>query len=154
MVANMRKYLWAWLLIVASPLQAESLPDPTRPPPGIGADGAALAPDMSPAYPKVKGLQSVILSQDHCAAIIDGKTIELGAIYGKERLVDVSERGVVLQGESGRRTLTLFPAVGIRQLESGTADTRENKCHIGKTRFERKRQEKNPAQQAGLKEKK
>jgi len=148
MVADMRKYLFA-LLLASSQLQAESLPDPTRPPPGIGADGAALAPGQIPAYPRVRGLQSVILSPAHCAAIIDGKTIEMGAMYGKERLVGVTESGVVLLGENGRRTLTLFPAVGIRQAESIAQDTRVNKCHI-----QQKRQAKNPAKQAGMKEKK
>ena len=149
MAADMRKYLFAMLLVVASQTQAESLPDPTRPPPGIGVDGAAPATGLIPAYPKVRGLQSVILSPTNCAAIIDGKTIEMGAMYGKERLVDVTERGIVLQGESGRRTLTLFPAVGIRQVEAGSTDARANKCHI-----QQKRQAKNPAKQAGLKEKK
>jgi hypothetical protein len=149
MVADMRKYLFAILLVVSSQLQAEALPDPTRPPPGIGADGTALASGLIPAYPKVRGLQSVMLSPAHCAAIIDGKTIEMGAMYGKERLVDVTESGVVLQGENGRRTLTLFPAVGIKQNESISQDARVNKCHI-----EQKRQAKNPAKPAGLKEKK
>lgn len=154
MVANMRKYLFASLLIAASQLQAEALPDPTRPPPGIGADGAALAPGLMPAYPKVRGLQSVILSPAHCAAIIDGKTVEMGAMYGKERLVDVTESGVVLQGENGRRTLTLFPAVGIKQNESMSPNTREKDTRVNKCHIQQKRQAKNPAKPAGLEERK
>jgi len=144
MVANMMKYLFALLLIASSQLQAEPLPDPTRPPPGVGADRAALVPGLLPAYPKVRGLQSVMISPTYCAAIIDGQIITIGAMHGKERLVDISERGVVLQGENGRRTLTLFPAVGIRQTEAWSPDTRGSKCHM-----EQNKHAKNPAKQAG-----
>ena len=146
MAANMMKYLFVLALLVSGEILAESLPDPTRPPPGI--DGSSTAAAVS-AYPKIRGLQSVIISPAHCAAIIDGKTVNMGAMHGKERLIEVTERGVVLQGEGGRRTLTLFPAVGIKQTVTLQQDKGVTKCNL-----EQNRQVKNPAKQAGQKEKK
>lgn len=152
MAANMKgaliKYCGAFVLISVVPFAARGqvLSDPTRPPPGIG-DTAATA-DIS-AYPQVRGLQSVIISPAHCAAIIDGKTVELGAQHGTERLIEVTERGVVMLGESGRRALTLFPAVEMKIKEALPLDKQLVKCNL-----EQIRQAKNPATQAGQKERK
>jgi len=143
MAANLMKNLCsiAIVLLYIAPhaAWAQSLPDPTRPPPGI--DGSVPISDLT-VYPKVRGLQSVIISPAHCAAIIDGKTVELGAIHGKEKLIEVTEQGVVLQGEHGRRSLTLFPAVGIKITEALPSDKRAIKCQI-----DRIKHVKNPAKQ-------
>jgi hypothetical protein len=93
-------------------------------------------------------LQSVLISPLHCAAIIDGKTVELGGKHGMERLVEVTERGVVLQGEHGRRTLTMFPAVGMK-ITDAQPGQQAVKCQSGQNK-----QAKNPPKPAGLKEKK
>lgn len=89
----------------------------------------------------------MILSLNHCAAIIDGKTVELGAKHGAERLIEVTERGVVLQGEQGRHEMILFPAVGMKIKEA--TGQQAIKCKIGQYK-----QVKDPAKQAGQKEKK
>ncbi len=108
------------------------LSDPTRPPHGI--DGAASSSPINDAaagadlYPKVWGLQSVIISPTHCAAIIDGKIVVLGEKHGSERLMEVSENGVVLQGEHGYRTLALFPAVEMKISDNFALDPRVLKC--------------------------
>jgi len=149
MAASLIKYCGSFaLLLCIAPLAAwgQVLPDPTRPPPGL--DSSAPASAMTAAQP-VRGLQSVMISPAHCAAIIDGKTVELGAKHGNERLIEVSERGVVLQGEHGRRALTLFPAVAMKITETVPLDRQAVKCI-----FEQKMHAKNPLEQAGPKEKK
>lgn len=124
------------------------LSDPTRPPPGIYNAVPAEASDRVVDV-QVKGLQSVIISPSHCAAIIDGKTVALGAKHGSERLVDISERGVVLQGENGRRTLTMFPAVAVKITESQPQQKPSIKCKL-----EQVTHTKNSPLQDGQKEKK
>jgi len=120
--------------------------DPTRPPPGI--NDAASSSGGAAMSPQVRGLQSVIISPAHCAAIIDGKTVVLGAKHGSERLVEVSERGVVLQGEHGYRTLALFPTVEMKISNNFPLDQRVVKCRI-----KQNKQVKDPSKQDGRKEK-
>ena len=95
---------------VFCPLNAEELPDPTRPPaiiaiPAIAGSGTA---DNQPA-----GLRSIIISKPRRAAIIDGETVELGGKHGDARLIEVNEGSVVLKSAQGRQVLTLFPDVKI-----------------------------------------
>ena len=136
------------MLLCVAPLAAwgQVLSDPTRP--AFGFDASAPTSGVT-ATPAVSGLQSVIISPAHCAAIIDGKTVELGAKHGNERLIEVSERGVVLQGERGRRALTLFPAVSMKITAAVPLDRQPVKCEL-----EQIEHVKNPAKQAGQKEKK
>ena len=110
----------------------QGLSDPTRPPPGI--NDAAPSSASAAVNPQVRGLQSVIISSAHCAAIIDGKAVVLGAKHGSERLIEVNERGVVLQGENGYRTLALFPAVGMKITDSLPQDQRAVKCKINQNK--------------------
>lgn len=150
MAASLMKYCgsFALMLLCVAPLAAlgQALSDPTRPPPGL--NNAAPTPGLATS-PAVRGLQSVIISATHCAAIIDGKTVELGEKHGAERLIEVSERGVVLQGEHGRRELTLFPAVAMKITEALPLDKQAVKCQA-----EQIRHAIDPAKQAGQKEKK
>ena len=150
MAASMMKNcgLLALMLLGAAPLAAwgQALSDPTRPPPGIGGAAPAFAVK---SVPSARGLQSVIISAAHCAAIIDGKTVELGEKHGGERLIEVSERGVVLQGERGRRALTLFPAVAMKITEAVPLDRQAVMC-----KFEQNQQEKYPTSRVGQKGKK
>lgn len=101
---------------------AEALPDPTRPPAEIGVAPARVA------APQENGLQSLIISPARRAAIINGQTVELGGKLGDSKLVEISESSVVLQGPQGRRTLALFPEVGLKkkllepELENKPAD--------------------------------
>lgn len=134
------------LCLAQAPAWGEVLPDPTRPPSGLG-DVASTADQA--AYPPVRGLQSVIVSPDHCAAIIDGKTVALGARHGNEKLVEVNQRGVVLQGERGRRALTLFPAVGMKMTEALPQDKSAASC-----RLDQIKDKQSPAKLAGQRENK
>ena len=97
------------LMSVLCSLNAEELPDPTRPPAGIAAPVAAEAGGATENQPS--GLRSVIISKTRRAAIIDGETVELGGKHGDAKLIEVNEGSVVLQGAQGRQVMTLFPDV-------------------------------------------
>lgn len=94
---------------------AEQLLDPTRPPAIIDTFVARAegdqAGDMAP------GLQSIIISKNRRAAIIDGENIELGGKHGDAKLIEVNEGNVVLQGAQGRQVLALFPDVQMTRKE-------------------------------------
>lgn len=148
MAANMMKTCAAIVLILLCLAQAtawgEALPDPTRPPAGMG-DAASTAAQA--ASPPVRGLQSVIVSPGLCAAIIDGKTVVLGAKHGNERLVEINQRGVVLQGEGRRRELSLFPAVNMKITEALPRDEPAASCRLNQDKDTQ-----SPAKQAEQKE--
>ena len=106
---------------VFCPLIAEELPDPTRPPASLAAPSAVTGQLVTESRPA--GLQTTIISGSRRAAIIDGKTVELGAKHGNARLIEVNEGSVVLRSGQTRRVLTLFPGVEMKQrdLKTGNA---------------------------------
>ncbi|MGA7593575.1 MAG: hypothetical protein WCA64_00105 [Gallionella sp.] len=106
--------LFCMLSAAAVPLHAENLPDPTRPPAEvISASGARHGRGLAAS----SGLRSVIISDTRRAAIIDGKTVELGGQLGNARLVEVNPGSVVLQRGKNRQVMTLFPGVRISHQE-------------------------------------
>jgi MSHA biogenesis protein MshK len=106
------------LSAAAVPLHAENLPDPTRPPVDVlTASGARHGRGAESS----SGLRSIIISDTRRAAIIDGKTVELGGLLGTARLVEVNPGSVVLQRGKKTQVLTLFPRVRISHRE--IADT-------------------------------
>lgn len=116
-----------------SPLHAEVLPDPTRPPASIfqtaSGRGVGLKAEQS------SGLRSIIISETRSAAIIDGKTVELGGRFGNATLVEVNAGSVVLQHGKNRRVLTLFPNVKISHKEipdpgSSKMESPNKKTHV------------------------
>lgn len=103
-----RNSLALLLLCVPAVLSAQVLNDPTKPPAEINAPpGAEVTVGNA--------LQTILISPDRRAAIIDGQTVELGAKHGDVRLIEVSESGVVLEGLQGRQVLALFPSVEIKK---------------------------------------
>jgi len=99
------------LSAVIFPLHAEELPDPTRPPANIFQ--AASGRSTGAGAAQSSGLRSIIISATRRAAIIDGKTVELGGRFGNARLVEINAGSVVLQRGKNRQVLTLFPGVKI-----------------------------------------
>ncbi len=97
---------------------AESLPDPTRPSIDLNSSGAGVAGEALPVETVPHGLQSIIISPQYRAAIINGETVKLGDKSGDSTLVEVRESSVVLQNAHGRRVLELFPKVSIKQNET------------------------------------
>lgn len=148
MVAGMIKFImplvFMMTILMPGTGRGEGLADPTRPP-----FGSNEGESVKTSTVRVKGLQTVMMSNKRCAAIIDGKTFALGDNYGNERLVEINEHGVLLQGARGRRMLALFPAVGMKIIEqqpqSKQAFTCKQKPDV---------QENKPEKKSVLKEKK
>jgi|ERR1039457_469453 MSHA biogenesis protein MshK len=111
------------LISVLSPLHAEDLPDPTRPPANIFAPAAGAGREATEN--QSSGLHTIIISETRRAAIIDGQTVELGGEHGDARLIEVNEGGVVLQRAQSRQVLTLFPDVKITQKETPDKESAE-----------------------------
>ena len=111
------------LISVLSPLHAEDLPDPTRPPASIFAPAAGAGREATEN--QSSGLHTIIISETRRAAIIDGQTVELGGEHGDARLIEVNEGGVVLQRAQSRQVLTLFPDVKITQKETPDKESAE-----------------------------
>ena len=116
------------LLIVPGIAIAQALTDPTRPPVEISAPPALVGQ----AAVVDSGLQSVIISPTRRAAIINGRTVELGANHGDARLVEVSESGVVLEGAQGRQALMLFPGVDLKRKVEPPPEKINHKKHRAK----------------------
>jgi len=92
---------------------AEVLADPTRQPAEFNV--LPLSGVRTNALAKSIKLQSIIISPERRAAIINGQTVKVGDPVDEETLVEVNEGSVVLQGKQGRKVLTLFPGVDIRK---------------------------------------
>ena len=97
--------LWAALSFYCGFAAAQTMRDPTRPPPGLGGlqASAVQAPPSGPV------LQSIILSPSRQAAIISGRLVERGARYGDALLVEVAQDRVVLRTDAGTQVLKLYP---------------------------------------------
>ena len=104
-------------LSVSSAACAESLPDPTRPPPELATSSST--PDGA-AVPTGPVLQSVQISPASRSAIISGQRVVQGSTYGDARVVKISESEVVLKSGSDYQTLKLFP--GVEKRASKTAE--------------------------------
>ncbi len=97
---------------------AESLPDPTRPAVNLGLGASGETETETEAAPP--GLQTIIISPEYRAAIINGETVRLGGKSGDSTLVEVRESSVVLQNAQGRRVLELFPKVNIKKNDAAS----------------------------------
>lgn len=133
---------------------AQALTDPTRPPLGIGAGDGMGAGVQQIAPPATKGLLSVIISPSRCAAIIDGRTIRLGEKYGDATLVEITPQGVVLRSEHGRRTMQLFPGVGMKSAAAPVAPQPAVICRLDSRKQDKQETPKKSTRHNGLKEKK
>lgn len=140
------------MLLSALPVAAwaQVLPDPTRPPMEIGDGAGGVFVHAAPAAPK--GLLSVLISPSRCAAIIDGKTIALGEKYGDATIVEITARGVVLQGTRGRRSMELFPGVDLKV--TAVQPSSPVMCVLESKKTETKKVLKKLPRQIGLEEKK
>ena len=137
MVAGMMKkhfFRLFGVLCMLNSVVVQAIDDPTRPPFETG-DAAAIFSLPSAVTPS-KGLISVILSTERCAAIIDGKTIKLGEKHGDAVLVEVNAHGVVLQGKQGRRSLELFPGVDLKIVSEQTPSLGKVTCRLGNQKIE------------------
>jgi MSHA biogenesis protein MshK len=122
------------------PARAENLPDPTRPP---SEPVAAAASGASAAVPGGGPLlQSVLISPRHKTAIISGKMVALGGMYGSARVVKISEGEVVLNEGGNLQTLRLFPGVEKKtsQIDEATDPTAKKMPHSKPSAVRKERQ--------------
>lgn len=87
--------------------QVPPLADPTRPPPDL-VSHAAIPGSMTPAGPV---LSVIVLAADRKYAVIDGRTVPLGARFGNARLAQLTATEAVLVEGGVRTVIRLLPAV-------------------------------------------
>ena len=82
------------------------LADPTRPPSGM------TAPEMDAVGETGPVLQSVLIpKRGKPVAVIGGKQVRLGELYGESRLIKLTEKEAVLEGAAGIERLMLTPGI-------------------------------------------
>lgn len=133
MVTDLRMLLAALLLCATEMALAETLPDPTRPAIDLGAGAGGQASAVAPVEAAPQGLQSIIISPQYRAAIINGETVRLGGKVGNSTLVEVRESSVVLQNAQGRRVMELFPKVDIKKNEASQQENAAQDRASGQT---------------------
>jgi MSHA biogenesis protein MshK len=97
------------LTAVAADTFAQQLRDPTRPPSFVAPAGTAAVRESDLV------LQTVLISPERRAAIINGRLLRLGENIAGMQLMSISESEVQLRGRGESRTLHLFPAVNRRE---------------------------------------
>lgn len=111
MVGRMKTLIFL-LGSLATMAQAETLPDPTRPPAAVLAAQQSAVADVTESEEAATGLQAVLLRRSgKPLAIINGQTVHLGGKLGDARLVRLTETTAVLDGPNGRETLRLIQDV-------------------------------------------
>lgn len=93
-------------LLGSAPAAAQTLTDPTRPPPSLAAPRQEAG--GTPAAPV---LQSVMIGARRAQAIINGQTVQVGDRVGDARVATISEAEVVLRSGKNTQTLRLFPGI-------------------------------------------
>ena len=83
---------------------AQMMADPTRAP-------RAVPSEITPEQTRGPVLQSVIITPERRAAIINGERVELGAVYGDARVARITETEVVLRSAGRTEVLKLYPNV-------------------------------------------
>ena len=86
--------------------QTAALPDPTRPPASVSASVSDAEAATGPVLQSVK-----IPKKGKPLAVIGGKQVKLGELYGESRLVKLTEREAVLEGPAGIEHLMLTPGI-------------------------------------------
>lgn len=98
--------------LIAPPVLAQPLADPTRPPTDIAAPAVATAPPG----PR---LSSVLISPGRRLAVVDGETVAVGGKVGDATVVQISETEVVLKRGEETERLTMFSGIEKRPSRPG-----------------------------------
>ena len=133
-VMTIRKTAFMLMCMLPATGMGQALNDPTRPPLEIG-EGVSTSVQAASSS-NTKGLLSVIISPERCAAIIDGKTIRLGEKYGSAILTEINAHGVILQDARGNRSMALFPGVGMKVTATAPQAQQGVVCRLGNQKFE------------------
>lgn len=105
------------LIGLSGAVQAESLPDPTRPPGGMDAAVPTVAPSGL-------ALQVIRTLDGKRMAIISGQAVKVGGKVGDAVVMRIDEDRVVLRGAEGVQTLKLFPDVEKSPAASGQIESK------------------------------
>ena len=113
------------ILSLCGAAQAESLPDPTRPPSGVETAVTAVAPS-GPVLQLIRTLDGKRM------ALISGQTVVIGSKLNGAIVTRIDEDRVVLRGAEGVLTLKLFPDLdkspaASRKLESKPPTRKDRK---------------------------
>lgn len=102
------KHALSFCLLMWSGLAgAQTLTDPTQPPPESRLQPAN---ELDVQVSRGPVLQSVLIgSNGRQVAVIDGRTVRKGEKFNGATLVQVSKNQVVLQNGKNKQILTLFP---------------------------------------------
>jgi MSHA biogenesis protein MshK len=101
------------LALLAAPLAAQTLSDPTQPPAALLAParpGDAPAPAPAPA---AAGLQSVLISRNpggRKVAVINGQVVRVGERFGGATVIGIGPNSVTLRRGKAVETMKLFPS--------------------------------------------
>lgn len=114
------RLLTVWMIcLVSVNAMAETMRDPTQLP-------VVFAPIASSDEVASTGpvLQSIILSDESRAAIINGQRINIGDEYGQAILVALTENSATLQSADGKQQVLKMPHIsfGIKQREERAYD--------------------------------
>lgn len=92
-----------------------ALPDPTRPPSAAAAEEMAKpAGGQGGRFPS--RVQSVLISPERKIAVIDGRTVALGARIDDAQVVGITETGVTLRRGDRTELLPLNAGVQIKRV--------------------------------------
>jgi MSHA biogenesis protein MshK len=92
-------------LLAACAAFAQGMTDPTRPP------SASTGKPVSRPEAAASRLQSVLISPGRKLAIIDGRSVGLGARVGDATVVAIAPTQVILQTRGTYQTLKLHPGI-------------------------------------------
>ena len=94
------------------PLATAQLPDPTRPPTGGVVVTTPTVAGEAAAPEGANTVQAVFVRPGgKSTAIINGQTVRVGDMLGDKKVKRITDKEIVLQGDSGRDTLSIYPGI-------------------------------------------
>jgi hypothetical protein len=107
---------------------ADSLLDPTRPPPAwLAAQDRSAKPNEAVEAPK-QPVQLVLTGPTRRFAIVRGEIVGSGADVRAPRLVELKRNEVTIETKEGQETLDMFPGIEITPAKpSGGASPKKEK---------------------------
>ncbi|HWR77567.1 MAG TPA: hypothetical protein VN283_10220 [Thiobacillus sp.] len=120
-----RMMVWALAALLATPLAAASLPDPTAlpkfraSPDAAGSNEAGVHETAALAWMRVNG--------HHSIAWYNGTTVKVGDSVDGERVTAIHEDHIVLSGKGGRRAVYLLDHAIRTQQQAQPRPARKNR---------------------------
>lgn len=105
------------IMSLSAAAQAESVPDPTRPPAGVDAS----APVSAPSGPSLQLIRTV---EGKRMAIISGQAVKVGSKVNDAIVTQIEEDRVELRGAGGVQTLKLLPEVNKSPAAAGQSEVK------------------------------